>query len=329
MGPSPSRGFLREDWGIPPVTSFLGRQIHAPAHLSPPGKLPIESHALSVTAGRRTPRREVNQEHDPADERGGARRPRTGGGWLHRFPCRGRCAVHGIQGGRRTYRGAGRSPAARGAAGLDHRVGALLRRSYPRRPRCVRAQAAHAGAGTEGGLPPACRRDRRRPVHRQRGGGRGPRLRPSWGRRGGHRRRPRCRRVCAPERRPCPPGRPRRATLAVVARERRRHDGSGPLRAHRGAPPPTQRCGHQRAPSRARWRTARDDRARPCRRGSRALAPRRRQRAPGARRPPSQRGATTLADMGLSEIHVHRDADGQDRAIEARRPVTPRSDNRT
>jgi release factor glutamine methyltransferase len=39
--------------------------------------------------------------------------------------------------------------------------------------------------------------------------------------------------------------------------------------------------------------------------------------------------ATTLADMGLSEIHVHRDADGQDRAIEARRPVTPRSDNRT
>jgi release factor glutamine methyltransferase len=30
--------------------------------------------------------------------------------------------------------------------------------------------------------------------------------------------------------------------------------------------------------------------------------------------------ATTLADAGLSEIHTHRDGDGQDRAIEARRP---------
>jgi release factor glutamine methyltransferase len=30
--------------------------------------------------------------------------------------------------------------------------------------------------------------------------------------------------------------------------------------------------------------------------------------------------ATTLADVGLSEIRVHRDGDGQDRAIEARRP---------
>jgi release factor glutamine methyltransferase len=33
--------------------------------------------------------------------------------------------------------------------------------------------------------------------------------------------------------------------------------------------------------------------------------------------------ATTLADLDLSEIQVHRDADGQDRAIEARRPITP------
>jgi release factor glutamine methyltransferase len=32
--------------------------------------------------------------------------------------------------------------------------------------------------------------------------------------------------------------------------------------------------------------------------------------------------ATTLADLGLSEISVHRDADGQDRAIEARRPLS-------
>jgi release factor glutamine methyltransferase len=30
--------------------------------------------------------------------------------------------------------------------------------------------------------------------------------------------------------------------------------------------------------------------------------------------------ATTLADVGLSEIHVHRDGDGQDRSIDARRP---------
>jgi len=30
--------------------------------------------------------------------------------------------------------------------------------------------------------------------------------------------------------------------------------------------------------------------------------------------------ATTLADVGLSEIRVHRDGDGRDRAIEARRP---------
>ena len=30
--------------------------------------------------------------------------------------------------------------------------------------------------------------------------------------------------------------------------------------------------------------------------------------------------AKTLADVGLSEIHVHRDGDGRDRAIEARRP---------
>jgi release factor glutamine methyltransferase len=30
--------------------------------------------------------------------------------------------------------------------------------------------------------------------------------------------------------------------------------------------------------------------------------------------------ATTLADVGLSEIRVHRDGDGQDRVIEARRP---------
>ena len=30
--------------------------------------------------------------------------------------------------------------------------------------------------------------------------------------------------------------------------------------------------------------------------------------------------ATTLSDVGLSEIRVHRDGDGQDRAIEARRP---------
>jgi release factor glutamine methyltransferase len=31
--------------------------------------------------------------------------------------------------------------------------------------------------------------------------------------------------------------------------------------------------------------------------------------------------ATTLADLGLSEIRVHQDDDGQDRAIEARRPL--------
>jgi release factor glutamine methyltransferase len=36
------------------------------------------------------------------------------------------------------------------------------------------------------------------------------------------------------------------------------------------------------------------------------------------------RVATTLADIGLSEIRVHRDGDGQDRAIEARRPDPPR-----
>jgi release factor glutamine methyltransferase len=35
--------------------------------------------------------------------------------------------------------------------------------------------------------------------------------------------------------------------------------------------------------------------------------------------------ATALADAGLSEILVHRDDDGQDRAIEARRPDGPRS----
>jgi release factor glutamine methyltransferase len=38
--------------------------------------------------------------------------------------------------------------------------------------------------------------------------------------------------------------------------------------------------------------------------------------------------ATTLADLDLSEIRVHRDADGQDRAIEARRPAPQPSDNR-
>jgi release factor glutamine methyltransferase len=32
---------------------------------------------------------------------------------------------------------------------------------------------------------------------------------------------------------------------------------------------------------------------------------------------------TTLADVGLSEIRVHRDGEGQDRAIEARRPGSP------
>jgi release factor glutamine methyltransferase len=31
--------------------------------------------------------------------------------------------------------------------------------------------------------------------------------------------------------------------------------------------------------------------------------------------------AATLADDGLSEIRVHRDDDGRDRAIEARRPA--------
>jgi release factor glutamine methyltransferase len=31
----------------------------------------------------------------------------------------------------------------------------------------------------------------------------------------------------------------------------------------------------------------------------------------------------TLADAGLSEIRVHRDDDGQDRGIEARRPRQP------
>jgi hypothetical protein len=30
--------------------------------------------------------------------------------------------------------------------------------------------------------------------------------------------------------------------------------------------------------------------------------------------------ARTLADLGLSEIRMHRDDDGHDRAIEARRP---------
>jgi release factor glutamine methyltransferase len=30
--------------------------------------------------------------------------------------------------------------------------------------------------------------------------------------------------------------------------------------------------------------------------------------------------ATTLTDIGLSEIRVHRDDEGRDRAIEARRP---------
>jgi len=35
--------------------------------------------------------------------------------------------------------------------------------------------------------------------------------------------------------------------------------------------------------------------------------------------------ATTLAGLGLSEIHVHRDSDGQDRAIEARRRDALRS----
>jgi release factor glutamine methyltransferase len=35
--------------------------------------------------------------------------------------------------------------------------------------------------------------------------------------------------------------------------------------------------------------------------------------------------ATTLANVGLSEIRVHRDGDGQDRAIEARRHDSPRS----
>jgi release factor glutamine methyltransferase len=34
--------------------------------------------------------------------------------------------------------------------------------------------------------------------------------------------------------------------------------------------------------------------------------------------------AAILADVGLSEIRVHRDGDGQDRAIEARRPDRPR-----
>jgi release factor glutamine methyltransferase len=35
--------------------------------------------------------------------------------------------------------------------------------------------------------------------------------------------------------------------------------------------------------------------------------------------------ATTLARVGLSDIHVHRDSDGQDRAIEARSPGSPRT----
>ena len=34
--------------------------------------------------------------------------------------------------------------------------------------------------------------------------------------------------------------------------------------------------------------------------------------------------ATTLADVGLSEISMHRDGDGQERLIEARRPSSPR-----
>jgi release factor glutamine methyltransferase len=34
---------------------------------------------------------------------------------------------------------------------------------------------------------------------------------------------------------------------------------------------------------------------------------------------------TTLADAGLSEIRVHRDDEGRDRAIEARRPGSPAS----
>jgi release factor glutamine methyltransferase len=34
--------------------------------------------------------------------------------------------------------------------------------------------------------------------------------------------------------------------------------------------------------------------------------------------------ATTLAGVGLSRIRVHRDGDGRDRAIEARRPDEPR-----
>jgi release factor glutamine methyltransferase len=38
--------------------------------------------------------------------------------------------------------------------------------------------------------------------------------------------------------------------------------------------------------------------------------------------------ATTLADVGFSEIRVHRDGDGQDRVIEARRPDTSRSEDR-
>jgi len=38
--------------------------------------------------------------------------------------------------------------------------------------------------------------------------------------------------------------------------------------------------------------------------------------------------ATTLMDIGFSEIRVHRDGDGHDRAIEGRRPDSPRSDNR-
>ena len=38
--------------------------------------------------------------------------------------------------------------------------------------------------------------------------------------------------------------------------------------------------------------------------------------------------ATTLADAGLSDIRIHRDEDGQDRAIEARAgPILPRSQN--